>query len=78
MEVMFVLLLYMNDNVKEYMSDKLMRSEQQLRRAEDNGCPPEIITILHKLTKQYICRVNRKRETLLEVFYCSSSFHSKT
>ena len=40
------------DNVKEYMSEKLMRSEQQLRRAEDNGCPPEIITILHQLTKQ--------------------------
>ena len=40
------------DNVKEYMAEKLMRSEQQLRRAEDNGCPPHIITILHQLTKQ--------------------------
>ena len=37
---------------KEYLSDKLLRSETQLRRAEDNGCPPQIITILHQLTKQ--------------------------
>jgi len=40
------------DNVKEYMSNKLMRSEQQLRRAEDNDCPPAVLKILHQLTKQ--------------------------
>ena len=40
------------DMTKEYLSEKLLRSEIQLRRAEDNGCPPHVITILHQLTKQ--------------------------
>ena len=40
------------DMTKEYLSEKLLRSEIQLRRAEDNGCPSNVIVILHQLTKQ--------------------------
>ena len=37
---------------KEYLSDKLLRSEKQLRKAEEKHCPSEVICILHQLTKQ--------------------------
>ena len=40
------------DNVKDYLSNKLMMAEQQLRRAEDNGCPEDVLQILHQVTKQ--------------------------
>tara|TARA_R100000808_G_C2115691_1_gene128390 strand:- start:6 stop:197 length:192 start_codon:yes stop_codon:yes gene_type:complete len=38
-------------NVKSYLADRLMRAEQQLRRAEDNDCPPEVLSVLHHITK---------------------------
>ena len=37
---------------KDYLAKRLLRSETQLRSAEDHGCPEEVLRILHQLTKQ--------------------------